>query len=115
MSYFVNIKDAQQKTPVTLQGFVTSIRDKANITFLIIKDITGQIQVTAKKEGNSFACLSDLTIGSVITVTGTIVKNESVKLNGVELIPTEIVIESLAASPLPLDTTSLIDQRINYR
>jgi aspartyl-tRNA synthetase len=101
----------------TLQGFIKDIRIKGAIAFVIIQDITGIIQLTFIKKNNEalFDELQKLTIESVITVTGIVKQNESVKLNGIEMLVDSLIIESIAASPLPLDSTSLIDQRLDYR
>ena len=42
------------------------------------------------------------------------VLNEKVKLGGKEFLPTKVVVESVAA-PSPIDETSSLDQRLNYR
>jgi len=49
-----------------------------------------------------------------VTVTGTVVANDYVKLNGMEMIPDEIIIESLA-DPLPIQSDSSIDSKMDYR
>jgi aspartyl-tRNA synthetase len=100
-----------------IQGFVENIRNKNNIAFLVIKDITGKLQVTIlKKETDKFnSLLETLTIQSVVSITGIVKEAPSVKMGGMEMIPNEIVIESLAATPLPVDELSLIDQKLDYR
>ncbi|MBS7360819.1 MAG: aspartate--tRNA(Asn) ligase, partial [Oscillospiraceae bacterium] len=70
---------------------------------------------------------SKLTPDSVVSITGTAIENEFVKLNGIELIPDEIKIESIADA-LPIMRKEIpatkkkkaverssIDQRIDYR
>ncbi|GMO14721.1 MAG: aspartate--tRNA(Asn) ligase [Mycoplasmoidaceae bacterium] len=101
----------------TIQGFVENIRNKPNICFLVIKDVTSKIQVTVVKEKQpQFNELLDkITNQTVLTIKGKMIKNEGVKLNGVEIIPESIEIETISASPLPLDDTSLLDQRIDFR
>jgi len=112
-----NIKNLSSNKKQVIQGFVDSIRNKSKICFLVIKDVTGSIQVTFLKEKNKKFnnLLDELTPQSVVTITGKKVINKAVKLGGCEFIPSDIVVESLAATPLPLDDTSLIDQRINFR
>jgi aspartyl-tRNA synthetase len=112
-----NITKLKLNKKQIIQGFVENIRDKQNICFLIIKDITGLIQITILKDKNpKFASLLEiLTVQSVLTIKGTLVGNQNVKLNAQEFIPEYIKLESLSSSPLPLDDTSLIDQKIDYR
>jgi len=114
---FTNIKSLTNNKKQVIQGFVDSIRNKSKICFLRVKDVTGSIQVTFLKEKNKKFnnLLDELTPQSVVTITGKKIINKTVKLGGCEFIPNDIVVESLAATPLPLDDTSLIDQRINYR
>lgn len=99
-----------------LQGFVENIRNKKSMAFLVLRDSTGEIQLTIEKEkSNELSEIVDkLTLESVITVKGTVVENSAVKLNGIEMLPDEIQIESIA-EPLPLQKDSNIDVRMDYR
>ena len=124
------IKDAiANPGKVKIQGFVDIIRDTKYVVFIILKDITGTIQVTIEKEGNEalLSKVEGLTADSVITVIGNAVASEYVKLNGVEVIPEDVVVESLADA-LPINRKEIpatkkkaaverssIDQRIDYR
>ncbi|MBQ6796097.1 MAG: aspartate--tRNA(Asn) ligase [Clostridia bacterium] len=124
------IKDAiLNPGKVKIQGFVDIIRDTKYVVFIILKDITGTIQVTIEKEGNEelLKKVEGLTADSVITVIGNAVASEYVKLNGVEVIPEDVVVESLADA-LPINRKEIpatkkkaaverssIDQRIDYR
>jgi aspartyl-tRNA synthetase len=113
----VNIKNIKLNEVNTVQGFVETIRNKKNIAFLVLKDISGKLQITLIKGNNQLLdeTIDKITPQSVITVTGKVVSNENVKLNGIEMLPESIVIETIADSPIPLDDTSLIDQRLDYR
>lgn len=121
------IKTAGQQ--VLLQGFIDNIRDSKYIVFIVLKDITGKIQITIEKERHPNLCetLSQLTDDSVISVLGTVAANDYVKLNGVEVIPENIRIESIA-EPLPIVRKTIsaakkkkalersnIDQRMDFR
>ena len=110
------IKDIKPDTVVTISGWLENLRDKRTMQFLVIKDITGSVQVTVEKEKlpQLAELISKTTLSSVVTVTGTVYKNDYVKLNGLELIPTEYKIESLADA-LPINEQSNIDQRHEYR
>ena len=110
------IKDIKPNTQVTISGWLENLRDKRTMQFLVIKDITGSIQVTVEKEKLPELAekISATTLSSVVTVTGTVYENEYVKLNGLELIPTDYKVESLADA-LPINEQSNIDQRHEYR
>jgi aspartyl/asparaginyl-tRNA synthetase len=72
---------------VTLAGWVTRARDLRKIMFIVLRDKSGDIQVTVKKDGsNDFADL-DLGREDVLKVTGKVVETQ-VAQAGVEFIPT---------------------------
>ena len=114
---------------VKVQGFVENIRNSKAMAFIVLKDITGKIQITLEKEPNpQLAEIVDtITQDSVITVAGKVIKNEYVKMGGIEILPEEITVESIAAA-LPIVRKDIpatkkkqaverssIDQRIDYR
>ena len=125
-TYIADVRGGQQ---VRIQGFVENLRDGKSMAFLVIKDITGVMQVTVEKEKapQVAEAVSRLTLDSVVTVIGQAVENEYVKLGGIEVLPEEILIESLAEA-LPINRKEIpatkkrkaverssIDQRIDYR
>ena len=125
-TYIADVKDGQQ---VKIQGFVENLRDGKAMAFLVIKDITGVMQVTVEKEKAPAVAevVSQLTLDSVVTIIGQAVANEYVKLGGIEVLPEEMIIESLADA-LPINRKEIpatkkrkaverssIDQRIDYR
>ncbi len=87
--YFKNLKEYKSQE-ITIEGFVDSLRDLQYVQFLIIRDTTGKIQVTIEKnEENSRLneIVSNMTVESTVKITGILLENEKVKLNGIELIP----------------------------
>ena len=114
---------------ILVQGFVDNLRDSKNMAFIVLKDITGKIQITIEKEAHPELCpaIAQLSEDSVISVIGNVTHNDYVKLNGVEVIPESIRIESVAEA-LPIARKAIpatkkkkaverssIDQRIDYR
>ena len=119
--YFKNLNEYLRKE-ITIEGVVESIRNLQYVWFLVIRDTTGKVQVTVEKnEENKMLSeiISNLTLESVVKVTGVLNKNEKVKLGGMELIPSDIVITSKCLEELPINykdkTTAAIDTRLNYR
>ena len=119
-TYAADVRGAEQ---IKVCGFVENIRNKSKMAFIVLKDITGKVQITVEKGENEALdnAVNQLTLDSVITVVGKAVESEYVKLGGVEIYPREIIIHSIAA-PLPIDREarkgherSSIDQRIDYR
>lgn len=127
-TYIADIKNNLGK-PVLVQGFVENLRDSKYMAFIVLKDISGKIQITVEKEKLPELCpvIASLTQDSVISVVGTAVENDFVKMGGVEIIPESITAESIAdALPIvrkeipatkkrPGVERSSIDQRIDYR
>ncbi|MBR6053466.1 MAG: aspartate--tRNA(Asn) ligase [Clostridia bacterium] len=114
---------------IKVQGFVENLRNGAAMAFIVLKDISGKVQITVEKEKlpGLVPVIDGLTPDSVITVTGVAVENEYVKMGGVELIPRSITAESVAEA-LPIVRKDIpatkkkqaverssIDQRIDYR
>lgn len=99
-----------------IQGFVENIRDKRTISFIVIKDLSGKIQITIEKEKYPSIAekVNSLTLHSVVTVIGDVIENPYVKLNNIEMIPESILIESFAEA-LPIQSDSAIDARLDYR
>ncbi len=125
------ISDIQKAvgTTVKVQGFIENLRNSRAMAFIVLKDITGKLQITVEKEDHPdlVETIDRLTGDSVITVVGKAVANDYVKMGGIELIPDSIEIESIAA-PLPIVRKAIaatkkkkaverssIDQRIDYR
>lgn len=114
---------------IKVQGFVENFRNSKSMAFIVLKDITGKLQVTIEKEKLPDLCekTEQITADSVITVTGKVIENEYVKLGGIELLPEELELESIAEA-LPIVRKEIpatkkkkalersgIDQRIDYR
>ena len=99
-----------------VQGFVENFRNKKNMAFIVVKDVTGKLQVTiVKEEHPEFnEMLDKLTIHSVVTFEGEVVASEYVKMGGKEMYPTSMKIESIAEA-LPIKDDSDIDVRMDYR
>ena len=125
------IRDIKTKAGASakVQGFVENFRDGKSMAFIVIKDITGKVQVTVEKEKcpGLLDELARITPDSVVTVIGSVCENEYVKLGGIEILLTELIVESVA-DPLPIvrkeipatkkkqaGERSAIDQRLNYR
>lgn len=110
------IQSLKEKEQAHIAGFVEKVRDTRYMVFVVIKDITGRIQVSIDKElqKNLVEDALKLTQGSVAGFLGFMQHNENVKAGGMEFIPSTIEIISIA-DPLPIDAEANIDARLNYR
>ena len=102
---------------VTIMGWVHEIRDLGGIIFVIIRDVTGKVQITAPSKKVDVEILEDLRKfrkESVVAIKGT-VQDAPKAPNGVEIIPSEIRILNLANQPLPMDPTEKVRAEIDTR
>ncbi|MBI5332039.1 MAG: aspartate--tRNA(Asn) ligase [Candidatus Aenigmarchaeota archaeon] len=104
---------------VVLAGWVRAVRELGSLKFIIIADMHGECQITAKKGDVSeeiFAKINSFGKEDVITIEGRVKKNEKAS-RGAEIIPENFATLSKAASPLPLDfkVKAGIDKRLDWR
>jgi nondiscriminating aspartyl-tRNA synthetase len=109
---------SQQDGPVTIGGWVETLRDQKRIQFIIIRDESGSVQVTYPRPSEEDALadqVSALTHGSFVTIKGQLKHDERVKLGGIEILleSLEVVSASLPDSPIAEDTS--IDKRLDWR
>ena len=122
MKIFVNELKNYVDKEITFSGFVDAVRDKKWVMFVILRDSTGKVQMTIEKSEESNSSMLELmkntTVESTVSVTGKVVLNDAVKLGGIEIIPTNIVVTS-EAEALPFDFNNLdgvnIDTRMDYK
>ena len=108
---------------IEIQGFVDNVRNIKWVQFIVLRDTTGKIQITIEKslEENKqmVELVETLTNESTVKVKGKIIKNENVKLNGMEIIPTSIEVTSVSKPELPINYKDLeninLDTRLDYR
>lgn len=110
------IKDIELNKKVKISGFVENLRDKKSMQFIVIKDVTGKLQITVEKESLPEVAekFSQIIVGSVVSVEGVVTSNEYVKLGGIEMIPQNVEVLSVA-EPLPINNQAQIEERLNYR
>ena len=100
---------------ILVQGFVENFRNGKSMAFIVLKDITGKLQITVEKEKlpEIAEAIEPLTGDSVISVTGIVYESEYVKLNGLEMIPSSVKVESIAAAlPIQMSDSGRYDTAI---
>lgn len=102
---------------VRICGWADKIRNAKSVQFLVVRDHTGLIQVTNVRGKNPEieALLNDLAPESAVDVEGTLVRNQNVKLGGMEIIPTRITVVGPAEKPLPLGIDPPLSVRQDWR
>ncbi len=119
--YAREVNPELSESEVLLTGWVHEIRDLGGIKFIVLRDRTGFIQITAPKEKISsdiFEKIDDLHREDVIGVKGK-VRAFPKAPQGVEIIPEKIDLINRSDIQLPLDPTGKvsadIDTRLNAR
>ena len=108
---------------IVFEGFVDAIRDIKWVQFVVLRDNTGNVQMTIEKslESNKemVELISTLPLESTVKVNCKVVMNPNVKLNGMELIPTKIEVTSKSENEIPFNYKDLknvnLDTRLDYR
>ena len=101
---------------VTIAGWVHTLRLQRAMQFVLVRDQTGVVQVTHRRDGSALeARLDRLTVESAVRVTGRVADNPVVSLGGLEIVPDEVVVENLAATPLPVDERTGPEGRLDWR
>ncbi len=108
---------------VVVQGFVDNIRNLQYVAFVILRDKFDKVQITIEKEieenKSLIQIIENLPLESTLKVTGKVMKNEKVKLNGIEIIPSKIEVTSTSLGELPIDIknkdNTLRETRLDYR
>src|SRR6267143_102250 len=111
----------QVNKEVVLMGWVHDVRVLGGIAFLLLRDQSGIVQVTAPKAKAPVDVLKE--IGTlhqedVVAVRGKVVQSKIAK-KGIEVIPEELEVLTRSETPLPLDPrgvqNTLLDTRLNWR
>lgn len=103
---------------VRVRGWVNALRDQKRVQFVILRDETGMAQAVLGKDEQPSElneAISALTAESAVSITGTVVVDERVKLGGLELRIESLSVDSLADPELPIAPDSALDKRIDWR
>jgi aspartyl-tRNA synthetase len=106
---------------ICVAGWVQEVRNLGGISFLILRDRNGLVQVTAPKKKITqllMEQISSVPRESVVSITGTVKQSNQAKA-GYEIIPSRMTVLSAAKSPLPMGVIDKVsveaDTRFNNR
>ncbi|HQM67198.1 MAG TPA: aspartate--tRNA(Asn) ligase [Methanomassiliicoccales archaeon] len=106
---------------VTVEGWAQEVRNLGGISFLILRDRYGTVQVTAPKKRTApdvMQTIASLARESVVRVTGTVKASPQVRA-GYEIVPASIQVVGPAKAPLPMGVVDKVDvepeTRFNHR
>lgn len=111
------IKKAMEKEgDVEVAGWVHETRDLGGIKFIVLRDRSGKLQITAPKKKVSpevFKAM-DQSFETVLEIKGAMQASEKA-VGGAELIPEQINVLSKAMTPLPLDPSWKVPAEFDTR
>lgn len=116
-TYIKNLKMEDEGKTVVLTGWVHETRNLGKLRFILLRDSTGIIQVTAKTGGVSektFEEMGKLIKESIILLKGKIRADQRVK-KGFEIIPEEIEEIARPSEHLPVDISEKIEANFDTR
>ena len=110
--------------PVTVSGWVDTVRDQKKVQFVVLRDESGAVQLvnprTTDADGVVIAdepatTISTLSQGSFVTVTGELKHDERVKLGGIEVKLATLEVVTVAIPETPIASDSSLDKRLDWR
>ncbi|WP_104200309.1 aspartate--tRNA(Asn) ligase [Cryobacterium sp. Y29] len=110
--------------PVSVSGWVDTVRDQKKVQFVVLRDESGAVQLvnprTTDADGVVVAdepatSISGLAQGTFVTVTGQLKHDERVKLGGIEIKLTTLTVVSAAIPETPIAADSSLDKRMDWR
>ncbi len=120
MKMDINVAKKSTGKEVEIGGFVHEFRNLGKLKFVLLRDWTGKIQITAKKgvvPDEVFNAI-DVNKEEAVVVKGKVVENK-IAPDGVELIPSYFKVVGKVYKKLPVDPTGVVkselDIRLNYR
>ncbi len=114
----VHVSDLREHVgrTVTVFGWVNTLRLQSKMQFVVVRDGTGMVQVTHKRDNGPLeARLQALTPESAVKITGRAVDAAQVKLGGLGIMPQAVEVLNPAATPLPIDEQTGIEHRLDWR
>jgi nondiscriminating aspartyl-tRNA synthetase len=110
--------------PVSVSGWVETVRDQKKVQFVVLRDESGAVQLVHPRafadDGTALEdaladTISALTQGSFLTATGELKHDERVKLGGVEIKLDGLDLASVAIAETPIAPDSGVDKRMDWR
>ncbi len=119
--YIKDVLKTEKKGKIQIVGWVSEKRDLGKVRFLLLRDLTGEIQITAHKGKTGkkeFELMNSVSKESVISVFGKIQSSKKAP-GGKEIIPEKIEILALSEERLPIDVSERskteLPKRLDYR
>ncbi|MEK6858622.1 MAG: aspartate--tRNA(Asn) ligase [Nanoarchaeota archaeon] len=106
---------------VHVMGWIYDVRDLGKVRFAVLRDVTGEVQITAHKDRADkklFDALGSVSRESSALISGTVKKSDKAS-GGREIVPDSFEVVGMAEAPLPIDTSDFskteLPKRLDYR
>ena len=113
---YADLADGEDTTDVyTLAGRVRAKRGQGKLAFLVLEDVSGQIQLFCRVNNlpeADWALLGQVDLGDIVEATGPVVRTRRGELS---LAPTSLRMLSKSLRPLPEKFHGLTDREVRYR
>ncbi|MCT9003248.1 aspartate--tRNA(Asn) ligase [Microbacterium memoriense] len=119
---------SREDGPVSISGWVETVRDQKKVQFVILRDETGAVQLVnpatrpdpdgGEQDADALALtalISELSTGTFLTATGELKHDERVKLGGVEIKLAGLEVAAAALPETPIASDSGLDKRMDWR
>ena len=113
----LTITEEDYDREVAVQGWVQDVRNLGGISFVILRDKHGVLQIAVPKKKvppEIFDELTSVSRESVVRISGIVKESNQAKM-GFEIVPTSVEVLSRAASPLPLGVVDKVGVEIETR
>jgi aspartyl-tRNA synthetase len=113
----LTITEEDYDQEVAVQGWVQDVRNLGGISFVILRDKHGVLQIAVPKKKvppEIFDELTSVSRESVVRISGIVKESNQAKM-GFEIVPTSVEVLSRAASPLPLGVVDKVGVEIETR
>ncbi|WIE53706.1 aspartate--tRNA(Asn) ligase [Curtobacterium sp. MCBD17_003] len=115
--------------PVTVGGWVETVRDQKKVQFVVLRDETGAVQLvnpavravdddaddSARAALTTTETISGLAHGTFLVAQGTLKHDERVKLGGIEVKIDRLDVVTAALPETPIADDSSLDKRLDWR
>ena len=104
--------------PVSVGGWIETVRDQKKVQFLVLRDETGAVQLVRQRpaeDDDTAAAISAMSLGSFVRVDGRLKHDERVKLGGLEVQIESLDVVTASEPEQPIAADSAVDKRMDWR
>jgi len=109
-----DLEKLEYNKEVILAGWIENIKKMGKVSFIILKDRYGEVQLTLREDViGDLSFIDELSNHTFLVVRGEYIKGIARKWK--EVLVKELYVIGEIAQPLPIDPTSSLEKRLDYR